>query len=176
MVSAASYPPLQKTQERGTHSFGMGNEVTRKRRATRPQLQNTPSLHPDNSKDELVTTTVTTSKTGPGGFIYDIDTPGPNTNKLPAGSAFSYRANFTEFAQLGKWLQTDVVGKTGSLQDVLSSPETVSLSLDSYTAVSCNVSATGNPQINNTYQSNNDNTGGAGCTLTTVAGGSASCN
>jgi len=39
MVSTASFPPLQKTQERGTHSFGMGNEVTRKRRATRPMQQ-----------------------------------------------------------------------------------------------------------------------------------------
>ncbi|HUA14935.1 MAG TPA: RHS repeat domain-containing protein [Verrucomicrobiae bacterium] len=29
MLLAASYPPLPKTQERGTHSFGTGNEETR---------------------------------------------------------------------------------------------------------------------------------------------------
>jgi len=37
MVSAASSPPLQKAQGRGTHSFETGNEKpTSKARATRP--------------------------------------------------------------------------------------------------------------------------------------------
>jgi len=35
MVSAASYPPLQKSQERGTHGFKTGNEIKIKGRATR---------------------------------------------------------------------------------------------------------------------------------------------
>jgi hypothetical protein len=64
-------------------------------------------------------------------------------------------------------VQTTVVGKTVvghpvSLEDVLTSPETASPPLNSFAAASCNASATGGPQFNNTYQSNNDNTGGAG--------------
>ena len=49
MVQAASYPPLHRTQERGTHSAGTGREnrkghppmqmaARRKARATRPYL------------------------------------------------------------------------------------------------------------------------------------------
>src|SRR5208282_127190 len=34
--SAASYPPLYKTQERGTHSFGMGKKKTRRERLGHP--------------------------------------------------------------------------------------------------------------------------------------------
>jgi len=134
------------------------------------QLQNSPSLHADNSKDGQVSTTVTK------GFVYDIDSPGPQITGLAANSARSYRANFTEFAQLGNWVQNSVVGKTGSSEDVLASPETASLLLKSYAAASCNASPAGGPQLNSTYQSNNDNTGGAGCTLTGVAGGAVPCN
>lgn len=140
-------------------------------------LQNTPGSHSDNSKDGLVSTNVD------NGFVFDIDTPGPQIGGLAANSVRSYRANFTEFAQLGNWLQETIVGNVGttaSLQNVLASSETASPPLNSYAAVSCNASGTGGPQFNSTYQSsqnnpsNNDNTGGAGCTLTGVAAGT--CN
>jgi len=134
------------------------------------QLQNTPVLHADNSLDALVSTKVT------NGFVYDIDTPGGSITSLPANSANSYRANYTEFAQLGDRLQNSVVGNTRTLQDELASPETASVPLQSYAAVSCNASADGKPKLNTTYQSNNDNTGGEGCTLTGVAGGATTCN
>ena len=37
MVSAASYPPLQKTQERGTHGFETGRIVKKERATRRPE-------------------------------------------------------------------------------------------------------------------------------------------
>ena len=41
MLSAASCPPLQKTQGRGTHSFETGKEnLPLKGRGTRPQFRN----------------------------------------------------------------------------------------------------------------------------------------
>jgi hypothetical protein len=45
MLSAASCPPLHKTQERGTHSFGAGSENRKSKGwATRPRIK---EIRPD---------------------------------------------------------------------------------------------------------------------------------
>jgi hypothetical protein len=149
---------LRRTASPVTYTWNMSNP-------TASPIQPPPSSE-DTSRYNLLSQVPATSTTPSGSFVYDIDVAGPLINTLQANFAISYRANFQEYAQLGDWGQGLIASPNGQLSGIFSSPETVSLPINSFARASCNTSASGGPAWNNTFAG--DNSGGPNCTQTTL--------